>query len=549
MNRIRFLARRRRDQNQGKGPLSQKQREPPPAALNLAVLVWLAAAVAGTACAQSNATGSAAGVQSRLEAGTPTARARSNAIGSAMAASRKPSIIFILADDLGYGDLGCYGQTRVKTPSLDRLAAEGVRFTSFYAGSTVCAPSRCALMTGLHTGHAYVRGNAALALRPEDVTVAEVLQRAGYHTGLVGKWGLGNENTEGVPQKKGFDEFVGFLDQTHAHDYYTDHLWRYDPTTGWDKEETLYENLDGKKQLYVQDLFTTAATNFVRIHRPDRFNQFRPFFLYLAYTIPHANNEEGRRSGNGMQVPSDAPYTDQPWPQTEKNKAAMITRLDGDIGRLLDRLRELKLDNDTIIFFSSDNGPHQEGGVDPKFLGSAGPLRGLKRDLYEGGIRVPMIVRWPGKIKAGRVNDEPWAFWDFLPTAAEIAGAQVPGEIDGLSLLPTLLDQPQTNRHEFFYWEFHERGFQQAARMGDWKAVRPQAGRPLELYNLKSDLGEKHNVADQNPEVVAKIEDHLKTARTDSDRWPIKQPAQGPEPSAKDNGGKQTDSAQPAATR
>lgn len=475
----------------------------------LALLLWLAAAAPGSVPAQSIADSSSL----------------SNALSSAVPGSRKPSIIFILADDLGYGDLGCYGQSKIKTPNLDRLAAQGMRFTSFYAGSTVCAPSRCALMTGLHTGHAYIRGNATLALRPEDRTVAEVLKQAGYHNGLAGKWGLGNEHTTGVPQKKGFDQFIGFLDQVHAHDYYTDHLWRYDPATGYDKEQTFFENMDGKKGLYVEDLFTTYATNFVRIHRPDSFNHFRPFFLYLAYTIPHANNEEGNRTGNGMQVPSDAPYSDQPWPQTEKNKAAMITRLDRDVGLLMDRLRQLRIEDNTILFFSSDNGPHKEGGVDPNFFSSGGPLRGIKRDLYEGGIRVPLIVRWPGRIEAGQVNDDPWAFWDFLPTAADIADAPAPPGLDGLSMLPTLLGQTQTNRHDFLYWEFHERGFQQAIRMGDWKALRPQPGQPLELYNLKTDLGERHNVAAQNPEVVAKIEEYLKTARTDSDHWPIKKPA------------------------
>jgi arylsulfatase A-like enzyme len=480
-------------------------------------------------------------------------------LSSGVPGPRKPSLIFILADDLGYADLGCYGQNKIKTPNLDRLAAEGMRFTSFYAGSTVCAPSRCALMTGLHTGHAYIRGNATLALRPEDRTVAEALKQAGYHNGLVGKWGLGNEHTTGAPQNKGFDEFVGYLDQTHAHDYYTDHLWRYDRATGRDQWQTFYENMDGKKGLYIPDLFTTAATNFVRIHRPDAFNRFKPFFLYLACTIPHANNEAGNRTGNGLQVPSDAPYADQPWPQTEKNKAAMITRLDRDVGRLLERLRQLNLEDNTIVFFSSDNGPHKEGGVDPNFFSSAGPLRGLKRDLYEGGIRVPLIVRWPGRINPGQVNDDPWAFWDFLPTAVDIAGAPgtldglgmpapltnstaasqapVPGNLDGRSMLPTLLGQTQTNRHEFLYWEFHERGFQQAVRMGDWKALRLQPGLPLELYNLKTDLGEKHNVAAQNPEVVARIEEYLKTARTDSDLWPVKKPAPGSAPDSKPNSG------------
>ena len=263
-------------------------------------------------------------------------------------------------------------------------------------------------------------------------------------------------------------------------------------------------------------------SSFVGINKPDPFNNYRPFFLYLAYTIPHANNEEGQRTGNGMEVPSDIPYSDQPWPPVEKNKAAMITRLDGYVGQLLDKLKELKIDESTIVFFTSDNGPHKEGGVDPKFFQSSGPLRGIKRDLYEGGIRVPLIVRWPGKIKPGKVNDQAWAFWDFLPTAAEVADAKVPPKLDGMSMLPALLGQAQTNGHEFLYWEFHERGFQQAVRMGDWKAVRPQAGAPLELYNLSTDLGEKQNVAGQNPEVVAKIEEYLKGARTESEHWPIK---------------------------
>ncbi len=459
-----------------------------------------------------------------LAATTTLAAAAAQTTNSPAPAPRKPNIIFILADDLGYGDLGCYGQTKIKTPHLDQMAAEGIRFTQFYAGSTVCAPSRCALMTGLHTGHALVRGNAAVALRPGDLTVAELLKQAGYHTALIGKWGLGSENTTGVPQKKGFDEFVGYLDQTHAHDYYTDHLWRYAPESGFDGSEPLFENQGGKKGLYTHDLFTTAALNFVRIYKPDPVNHYQPFFVYLAYTIPHANNEEGRRSGNGMQVPTDAPYSDQPWPQVEKNKAAMITRLDTDVGKLIDRLQDLKIDQETVIFFTSDNGPHKEGGVDPKFFGSSGPLRGIKRDLYEGGIRMPLLVRWPGKIKPGQVSDLVWAFWDFLPTAAELARAKAPEQIDGISMLPALLGRPQTNQHTFLYWEFHERGFQQAARRGDWKALRPQAGEPLLLYNLKTDLGEKKNVAEQNPAVVAAFEAYLKTARTDSPLWPIKPP-------------------------
>ena len=435
---------------------------------------------------------------------------------------RLPSIIFILADDLGYGDLGCYGQTRIKTPNLDKLAAEGIRFTDFYAGSTVCAPSRCALMTGLHTGHSWIRGNSDLPLRPDDVTFAELLKQAGYYTGLVGKWGLGKERSSGVPQKHGFDEFAGFLDQTHAHDYYTDHLWHFDPNVPFDDWQYLYENQGGKKALYIPDLFAKASLNFVRTHKPDQFNHFRPFFLYLANIIPHANNEEANRSGNGMQVPTDAPYSNEPWPQAEKNKAAMITRLDSDVGRLMDKLKELKIDQDTIVIFSSDNGPHKEGGVDPKFFQSAGPLRGSKRDLYEGGIRVPLIVRWPSRIKAAQVSDFVGAFWDFMPALAEVAGEKCPTNIDGISFLPTLLGRAQTNHHEFLYWEFHEKGFQQAVRIGDWKAIRPQPGEQLELYNLKNDIGEKENLADKNPAVIARIEAYLKTARTDSERWPIK---------------------------
>ncbi|PWU08070.1 MAG: N-acetylgalactosamine-6-sulfatase [Verrucomicrobia bacterium] len=435
---------------------------------------------------------------------------------------RHPNVIFILADDLGYGDLGCYGQKKIKTPNLDRMAAEGMRFTSFYAGSTVCAPSRCALMTGLHTGHCLIRGNGNVPLRTEDLTVAEILKSAGFYTGLVGKWGLGKENTTGLPQKKGFDQFVGYLDQVHAHDYYTDHLWRHDPVTGFDGQNVIFENQGGKKGLYIHDLFTTGALNFVRIHKPDQFNRYQPLFLYLAYTIPHANNEETKRSGNGMEVPNDSPYTDEPWPQVEKNKAAMISRLDTDVGRLLAQLKKYKMDDDTIVFFSSDNGAHKEGGVDPKFFNSSGPLRGIKRDLYEGGIRVPLVVRWPGKVKAGTVNDIPFAFWDFLPTAADLAGTNAPPNSDGISFVPTLLGQTQTNQHQFLYWEFHERGFQQAARMGEWKAVRAKAGQPIELYNLTTDLGEKKNVAVEQPEIVAKFEDYFKTARTESADWPIK---------------------------
>lgn len=417
-----------------------------------------------------------------------------------------PNILFILTDDLGYGDLGCYGQQRIKTPNIDRLAAEGMKFTSCYSGSTVCAPSRCALMTGLHTGHCRIRGNDAYPLQAEDVTVAEVLKPAGYRTALIGKWGLGLQDTTGIPTKQGFDDFVGFLGQTHAHQYYPTSIWRNE--IQW----PLHGNAGGQKKDYVHDVFTRSALNFIRI------NQEMPFFLYLAYTIPHAHNE---MKDQGMEVPSDKPYSDETWPQMEKNKAAMITRLDRDIGLILAALKQYHLDTNTVVFFTSDNGPHKEGGVNPEFHASSGPLRGIKRDMYEGGIRVPMIVRWTGRIQAGSISDLPWAFWDFLPTAAEMAGVKPPAGLDGQSILPALVGGT-TKPHEFFYWEFHERGTKQAVRTGDWKAVRLAPGAPLELYNLAGDLRETNNVAGANPSVVARIESYLKTARSESERWPIR---------------------------
>ena len=449
-------------------------------------------------------------------------------------APRRPSIILILADDLGYGDLGCYGQTRIKTPNLDKLAAQGVRFTSCYAGSTVCSPSRAALMLGQHTGHLNIRGNAnTTTLSADDITVAQVLKQTGYRTALFGKWGLAEEGSPGVPQKKGFEEFAGYLSNREAHEYYPTWLWRFaSPVPGFDGFDARMpfpENDGGKRGAYAPDLFTTAALNFVKINKPDQFNKWRPFFLCLNYTIPHANNGLGRSSGNGMQVPSDEPYSNEPWSQQEKNKAAMITHMDASIGRLMDKLTELKIDTNTVVIFTSDNGPHSEGGVDAKFHKSSGGLRGKKRDLYEGGIRVPMIVRWPAQLDGGQVSDFPWAHWDILPTAAEIAMTKAPKGIDGISIYPLLTSKPQTNAHEFFYWEFHENGFQQAARTGEWKAIRPQAGEPLELYNLKTDSAEKNDVAKNNPEIVGKFESYLKTARTESAAWPIKKPEKKPD--------------------
>ncbi len=429
------------------------------------------------------------------------------------AAATRPNIVFILADDLGYGDLGCYGQSRIQTPNIDRLASDGMRFTSAYAGSTVCAPSRCCLMTGFHTGHARTRGNKPtdLPLRPADVTVAEILKKAGYRTGLFGKWSLGQLGSTGYPTKKGFDEWFGYFSQLHAHNYYPEHLLS--------NESDYYckGNTGKQRKDYAPNLFTAHALDFV-----NRQSAEQPFFLHVCYTAPHANNEMGRDTGNGMQTPSDAPYSEKSWPQQEKNFAAMITHMDADVGKLVAALKAKRLAENTLVVFASDNGPHKEGGHSPKFFESSGPLRGIKRDLYEGGIRVPAIACWPGKIKAGQSSDFPWAFWDFLPTAAEVAGGAAPAGIDGRSIVPTLMGQPQ-KPHEQFYWEFHESGFDQAVRSGNWKAIR-KGQTPVELYDLSNDLSERNNLAARYPDVVKKMEAMLASARTDDSEWPVLTP-------------------------
>ncbi len=448
--------------------------------------------------------------------------AAASARSTSAAPAESPNIIFIMADDLGYGDLGCFGQKVIQTPNIDRLAAEGVRFTDFYAGSTVCAPSRCVLMTGLHTGHAFIRGNGKDNLRPEDMTVAKVVHAAGYRTGLVGKWGLGHEGSTGVPTKQGFDFFYGYFDQHHAHNYYPSFLLR-------NEERVVLKNVvpnEGKwgqgvatKQVeYSHDLMAREALEFV-----DR-NKSRPFFLYLAVTLPHANNEAGRK---GMEVPDWGPYADRDWPDPQKGHAAMITRLDRDIGRLMERLKKHRIDEKTIVLFTSDNGPHAEGGAKPDFFDSNGALRGLKRDLYEGGIRVPLVARWPGKIRAGSVSDHIGCFQDLMPTAAELAGAKDPGGHDGISFVNALLGKPQ-KAHEYLYWEFYERGFAQAVRIGRYKGVK-KGNRPVELYDLSTDIGEKNDIAAASPDVVKRIEAAIADAHVPSARWkkpaPRKRPA------------------------
>jgi arylsulfatase A-like enzyme len=445
------------------------------------------------------------------------------------APEQRPNIIFILADDLGYGDLSCYGQKNFTTPNIDRLATQGMRFTQCYAGNTVCAPSRCALLTGKDMGHARIRGNAVrtgsdFPLEPDDLTAAELLKRAGYATGVFGKWGLGDATTPGHPNKKGFDEFFGYLGHVHAHNHFPDFLWHNEEKVPLNNVVDPVGEAGGgvarERREYANDIIVREALGFIQRHAE------KPFFLYLALTIPHANNEARQK---GMEVPELGPFAEKDWPEPEKSFAAMVTRMDGHVGKLMDLLGAHGLDNRTLVFFSSDNGPHKEGGTDPDFHDSNGPLRGIKRDLYEGGIRVPMIARWSGKIAEGVVSKQVWAFWDFLPTVAQLAGMEMPREIDGISVLPTLLGQSQQPSHEYLYWEFYERGFQQAIRAGDWKGVKLDPKKTMELYDLATDLGETRDVAAERPEVVAKLDELLGAARFDSPDWrPKKAPSIAP---------------------
>jgi uncharacterized sulfatase len=443
---------------------------------------------------------------------------------------QRPNVVLILADDLGYGDVGCYGQQRIKTPHIDQLAKEGMRFTDFYAGCTVCAPSRCVLMTGYHMGHCWVRGNAGQGnreiqcLRDEDVTVAEVLRPAGYATALCGKWGLGEEGTAGVPTKQGFNNFYGYLNQHHAHNYYPAYLFRGEervalanvvPGSG-----DFGSGVASKKVQYSGDLIAAEALAWVEA------NKDRPFFLYFAATLPHANNEGGKA---GMEVPELGEYAATDWPPQQQAHAAMISRLDADVGRLLALLKKLKLDENTLVLFSSDNGPHREGGNDPDFNNSNGPLRGIKRDLTEGGIRVPFIARWPGKIKSGSTSDFVGSFADVLPTFAEIAGASdaLPKNLDGLSIAPTLLGRPADQaQHEYLYWAFYERGGAQAARAGKWKGVQQPYHSPVRLYDLEADVGEERDLAGAHPDVVARLSAHMRRAYVQSENWSF--PSQPP---------------------
>lgn len=446
----------------------------------------------------------------------------------------KPNIILILADDLGYGDVGYNGQKLIQTPYIDRLAAEGMRFDQFYAGTSVCAPSRSALMTGQHSGHTYIRGN--LGVNPEGqypiadsvLTIAEVLQQAGYITGAFGKWGLGPVLSEGDPTKQGFDRFFGYNCQSLAHRYYPTHLWK--DTT----KVILTENGDlAYQEQYAPDLIQHEALAFIEE------NKEKPFFLFLPHILPHAEllvpedslfyqykgkfPEEPYLGEDYKKGTRPAGYTSQRYPRA--TFAAMVTRLDLYVGQVLNKLQSLGLDENTLVIFSSDNGPHREGGADPLFFNSNGGLRGLKRDLYEGGIRVPFVAHWPGTIQAKSNSNHLGAFWDIFPTFAEIAGMRNSNAVDGISLLNTLLGEKEQCKHPYLYWEFHEQGGKQAIRSGRWKGIRlnamTESPLQLELYDITEDPQERHDVADKHPELVKKIESWMAEAHQESAIFPF----------------------------
>jgi len=438
----------------------------------------------------------------------------------------KPNIIYIMADDLGYGEVGCYGQVDIKTPNIDKLADEGMRFTQHYSGSPVCAPARSVLMTGLHTGHTPSRGNMEVdpygqfPLPGETITVAELLKRAGYKTAMYGKWGLGVENTTGDPNLQGFDDFYGYYCQVHAHNSFPEYLYHngekimlnnevnYLPEDHWTRGLGGYAT---KKVDYSNDDFFEMAVEFIDKSKDS------PFFLYIPVTMPHDNGEAPE--GEKYESPTLKPYETEDWSFEKKSRAAVITRMDSYIGLIMEELEKTNLSQNTILIFTSDNGCDN-----PDFFNGSGALRGMKRDVYEGGIRVPLIVRWTGNIKPGSVSDHISAFWDFLPTVCDIAGLNIDMETDGISYLPELLGNPQ-KKHDYLYWEFQELGKKQATRKGKWKAVRlnvfenPEA--PLELYNLETDIGEQNNVAENYPDVVKQMEEIIQEAHVSDPNWPL----------------------------
>lgn len=441
----------------------------------------------------------------------------------------RPNIIFILADDLGYSDIGAYGQKLIRTPSLDSMAKNGMRFLQFYAGTSVCAPSRSSLMTGMHTGHTYIRGNRETQpegqwpLPDSAIIIAEVMKKAGYVTGNFGKWGMGFVGTSGDPNKQGFDEFFGYNCQRLSHNYYPDHLWD-------NSERVNLPNTHKIQTHYAADIIQEKALSFI-----DR-NKEKPFFLYLSYTLPHAALQGPKDNGfedykkQFNEQPKVIPpnwegkgYEPQGYPKA--TYATMVTRLDTYVGQVFAKLKSLDIDNNTLVIFTSDNGPHAEGGHDPKFFNSTGVLKGVKRDLYEGGIRVPMIAYWPAKIKAGSVNKHIGAFWDFMPTFASLTGQRTPRNIDGMSILPTLLAQGVQKQHPYLYWEFHELGGRQAVRMGKWKGVKynvfDRNETSFELYDLEKDPGETKNLAVAYPEIVKQIGKYINEAHIENQSFPF----------------------------
>ena len=411
---------------------------------------------------------------------------------------KKPNIVFILVDDAGIGDFSTYGCKYGLTPNIDRLAAEGIKFSQAYSGSAVCAPSRCVLMTGQHTGHVLRRSNQSkvglLSLPADQPTVARLLHDAGYATGGFGKWGLGNPGTTGVAEKQGFDVFFGYYDQKHAHDYYTDYLVR-------NSVDVPYQQ--SGKHTWEDYSHTRIADETLKFIED---NKDRPFFCYAAWTPPH----------DEWVIPDNTPFSNQPWPVEIKNYAAMVSLIDKDVGRLMEKLKDLGIDDNTLVIFSSDNGANDEC-IEP--LGSTGGLRGHKRMLYEGGIRAPFIARWPGKIEPGTTSELLTTFADFLPTAADAIGAPAPSGTDGISILPTLLGEQQTKLHDSLYFEIYEPYFQQSVRLGDWKGYRLGTKAPLELYDLKSDPSEKHDLAAAHPDIVKKIEDIMVAQHTPSPHY------------------------------
>jgi len=471
--------------------------------------------------------------------------------------SRKPNIIFIMADDLGYGELGCYGQKKIETPNIDALAANGMRFTQFYSGAPVCAPARCVLMTGKHTGHAYIRGNDEWASRGDvwnyarmiedpnlegqrplpanTVTVGRLLQKVGYKTAIVGKWGLGGPLTEGIPNKQGFDLFFGYNCQRQAHIYYPKHLWKNTEKVWLDNElvvpkTPLPEGADPydasaytkfSQKYYAPDLMFQEITNFVDENRDI------PFFLYWATNIPHVALQAPAKwvqkyvdkFGDEEPYLCDRGYLPHRYPHAAY--AAMVSYLDDQVGQLVKKLKEMGVYENTVIFFTSDNGPTYGGGADSNYFESAKPFNTagdrIKGSVYEGGIRSPLVASWPGRIEPGSVTEHISAFYDVLPTVCHIAEGSVPDDVDGISFFPELLGQSDQRRHEFLYWEFHARGGQQAVRMGKWKGIRrdlQQGLSEIELFNLAEDVQEQNNVARQHPEIVKKLEQIMKQEHT-----------------------------------